>query len=202
MMKDMNNLLTDKERALLKSLLGEELVYVEHEKPNMNSFFQRLRLHVESGSFTLDNKVDWFDNYFAQPECIPHFVFSKSEDEMKINLKLEKFSIGETLKDVILIDDHLDVLKGDEKFQNWDSTEGVVFVTDVREYAYFKETSWGDELVDFFKGHHTLSKAEPVDRHWQIFGQPFNAKAKRTVLSLFKGTISQSDEVYIKGEED
>lgn len=59
-------------------------------------------------------------------------MFSKSEGEMKINLRLEKFPIGETLKEVILIDDHLAVLKGGKKVQNRGSTEGIVLLTDVR----------------------------------------------------------------------
>lgn len=96
----------------MKSLVGERLEYVEHEKPNMSSFFQKRRLHTQSGSFTLGNRVDWLTTISTGRNASPHFVFSKSEDEMKINLKLGKHTIMETIKDIILIDDHLEVPKG------------------------------------------------------------------------------------------
>ena len=198
--EDMNNTIHGEQLALLREAIGKRLIDIEHEKPDGNEVLQRIRFNVEGKWYTLDNKVDWFENYFAQPDSIPHMVFLRREEESEWNMEPERYPIGETITNVLLVNDHVDVLDGGEHYQNWDSTEAVVIETNNRQYGFFKGNTCLDETVLLGKGHDVLSKLEPLKAHWDIFGKPFDAKVTRRLIPLKDGAETEMDRVSIEGD--
>ncbi len=116
-MKVLNNSITGEGLGYLKSIIGNTIVSFSHSvfefKPS-NDFFMRLGLVCSNGTFILDNRVDWEDDWFCSPDYIPHFVFNRVEDETQFpnyggfSLEGMKTSpINENVVDIILVYDEV-----------------------------------------------------------------------------------------------
>ncbi len=211
-MKKLNNSITGEGLGHLKSIIGNEFISFSHRSldmryPHSNVFFMRLGLVCSNGVFILDNRVDWEDDWFCSPDYTPHFVFNKVEDEKQFpnydgfNLEgMETFPINENVIDIILVHDDVLVYKSDEPYEEILSTEGVIFVTDKRQYAFYKDTTWLNEITLEYKGHAVLSKLENIKKHWDVFAKPYDGKIKRKLIYLASGKEEVIEEDTIIGD--
>ncbi len=211
-MKILDNSINGEGLEHLKSIIGNKLDSFSHLSFDIrfqpaNDFFMRLGLVCSNGVFILDNRVDWEDDWFCSPDYTPHFVFNKVEDEMQFpnydgfNLEgIEKYPVNENIIDILLVHDEVLVLKSDEPYEEILSTEGVVFVTDKRQYAFYKENTWFDETTLEYKGHDVLSKLEKIKKHWDVFAKPYDGKIKRKLIHLASGKEEVIEEDTIIGD--
>ncbi len=211
-MKILDNSINGEGLEHLRSIIGNKIISFSHRAldmrfPNSNVFFMRLGLVCSNGVFILDNRVDWEDDWFCSPDYTPHFVFNKVENEKQFpnydgfNLEgMAKFPVNETVIDILLVHDEVLVLKSDEPYEEILSTEGVVFVTDKRQYAFYKETTWLNEITLEYKGHDVLSKLEKIKKHWDVFAKPYDGKIKRKVIHLASGKEEVIEENTIIGD--
>lgn len=195
-MDSIDNSISGNSLALLSSLIGKKLMAYSHEPfdkggLHCNDFFMRLGILLPQDTYILDNRVDWFDNWFSAPQYIPHFVFAKTDSEGALRTyagftleQFETFKVGENIEDIVLVQDEIEITKNGEPHQKLLSTEGIVIITNVRQYAFYKDNTLLDETVLEFKGHDVLSKLENARDHWQIFAKPFDASCKRSLLHL------------------
>lgn len=190
-----NTTIDEKGIVLLNSLIDKNLISFGYEPDSVIApdIFETVNFTTNIGIFHLNNHVDWLDDYFSGGDFTPHMLFDKYEDGIIKKYGLEtgytEHQINERIVDIILVQDHLDIYKDNKDFQKWDSTEGVIIETEVRQYAFYKHNTFFDETVLFFKGHDVTSKLEPLEKHWDIFGRPFSADPKRKIVSLTKGTL-------------
>lgn len=208
-MKDIINTINGNSLELLKKLIGQKIISIKRETFHHNepSVFQRIGIITNSGVYCIDNPVSWFDNFYAGAEFLPHMTFSKfqNEDQLEENMGLEDFKaypIGEVITNILIINDYLDVQKKGIHFQEWNSTEGIIIKTEVRQYAFYKANTCWDESVLVYKGHNVLTKLKPLEKHWNdTFGQEYEAIAKRYLISLADESSKTIDEATILGKE-
>ena len=195
-MKTLNNAISGEGLEKLRSLLGNKLISYSHEPfdPRFqpaNDFLMRVGLTCSNGRFVLDNRVDWEDDWFCSPDYTPHLIFDKIDNQEQFTTfsgfslsKFENYPVNETILDIILVQDEILVSKNKAPHENITSTEGVVLVTDKRQYAFYKENTWLDETVLEFKGHEVLSKIQPIEIHWNVFAKPYDGFITRKLIYL------------------
>lgn len=210
-MKTINNLISKGNYETLKSIIGHKLISYSHEPFNIkfqpaNDFFMRVGFVCGNKCFILDNRVDWEDEWFSSADYIPHMVFYKVEDKSEFTnhdgfslAEFENYPVNEMILDIILVQDEVSVLKDGKPHESISSTEGTVFVTDKRQYAFYKENTWLDETILEFKGHCVLSKLEDINKHWNIFAKPYDGLIKRQLVYLSSGKIEFVGENKIIG---
>lgn len=171
-MKDMDTKIDEKGMERLKSLIGMNLMAIGHDVflKSTPGVFQRIELQTNDGFYYLDNPVEWRNEYFAQPDCVPclHFAKASSEREIADNMGFEDFQkrpVNEKITDVWIIQDEAEILKSGGHYQNWKSTEGIVIETEARQYAFYKANVWFNETILVYKGHDVISKLEPIEKH-------------------------------------
>lgn len=196
LMKTLDNSITGNGLAYLKSIIGHKLLSYSHQPFNINfkpanDFFMRLGLVCSNGVFVLDNRVDWEDDWFCSPDYTPHFVFNKIEDKREFANyggfsidEMVEFPVNEQVTDIILVQDGVLVFKSNTPYEEIRSTEGVIFVTNKRQYAFYKENTWLNETTLEFKGHNVLSKLEAIKDHWDVFAKPYDGTVKRKLIYL------------------
>lgn len=211
-MEDLNLLISKKGTELLTSLIGQEFISMEHAKlKGRDIVFEKIEIASSNGRYLIDNRVDWFDDYFSGPEDMPFLDFKElnnDDDPFKTwsNDSTETQTIKEKIVNVVIVQDDCDVYKGDVFCQHIKSSEGIIIVTEKSQYSFFKDNMWLDEHVVIAKDeNNVLSKAESLKEHYDIFGYPFNGKCQRSVISLKEGTIKvveTAEEVGEVAEED
>ena len=211
-MKTLNNSITGESLETLRLIIGEKLVSYScapfgiRFEPS-NDFFMRLGIVCSNGVFILDNRVDWEEDWFCSPDYTPHMVFSKVEDESEFpsyggfNIAgLERYPVDEVMTDVILVQDEVLVYKSSLPYETILSTEGVIFVTEKRQYGFYKENTWLNETLLEFKGHDVLSKLEEAKKHWDVFAKPYDGHIKRRIVHLLSNEEEIIEEVTIIGD--
>lgn len=203
MEEDIDNTIRGEQLARLKSMIGKKLISMEHAEPFYDTDIpQRIRFYVEGKRYTLDNRVDWSDHDFSMPDHIPHMVFIRIEDEPEWNRELVTCPIGEKITDILLVNDHVGISKYGKHDQNWESTEAVVIVTDVRQYGFFKDNTWLDETVLYYRGQDVLLKLKPIKNSWYICGKPCDADVTRFRISLEDERKVLLEKGLVEGEPD
>lgn len=206
-MENLNLTISENGIELLTNLIGREFLSMKHEKLNGgNMVFEKIEISSSNGRYLIDNRADWFDDYFSGPEDMLFLDFIElnegdnpfktwSEDATETQV------INERIKDILIVQDDGDVYKGDVYCQHIKSSEGIIFITDKAQYGFFKDTMWLDEHVVIIKDKdNAIGKAESLKEHYDIFGFPFNGKCKRSLISLKDGTIKEVDAVTEDGE--
>lgn len=206
-MENLNLVISEKGIKLLTSLIGQNFVSMKHAKlKGRDIVFEKIEILSSSGRYLIDNRVDWFDNYFSGPEDMPFLNFVElndndnpfktwSEDSTETQI------INEKIEDIFIVQDDADIYKNDVYCQHIKSSEGIVFVTEKAQYGFFKDTMWLDEHVVIVKDkENVLSKAESLKEHYDIFGYPYNGKCKRSLISLKNKTTKEVDAVQEAGE--
>lgn len=211
-MEDLNLLISKKGIELLMSLIGQEFISMKHEKSKgKDVVFEKIEIAASNGHYLIDNRVDWFDDYFSGPEDMPFLDFvelKESDNPFKTwpEDSTETRAVDERIEDILIVQDDCDVYKDDVFCQHIKSSEGIIFVVNKAQYGFFKDTMWLDECVVIIKDDKdALSKAESLKEHYDIFGYPFNGKCRRSVISLKEGTIKvveTAEEVGEVAEED
>ncbi len=211
-MKLLNNSINGINLKYLKSIIGNTIISYSHEPFDLeskvpNDFFGRVGLICSNGVFILDNRVDWLDDWFCSPDYIPHMVFNKVDKEESfcnydgiLYEQLTKYLVNELVKDIILIHDEIVVYKDGVQYENIVSTEGVIFVTDKNQYAFYKDNASFDEFIDEFKGDDVLSKLVSLQKHWEVFAKPYDGECTRSYIYLASGEKKFVDKVKIIGK--
>ena len=211
-MKTLSNSITGESLELLRSIIGKKLVSYSHEPFDVrfepsNDFFMRLGIACSNGAFILDNRVDWEDDWFCSPDYTPHMVFSKVKDESEFpsyggfNIEgLEKYPVDEIVTDITLVQDEVLVYRSSLPYETVLSTEGVIFVTEKRQYGFYKENTWLNETVLELKGYDVLSKLEGVKKHWDVFAKPYDGHIKRRIVHLLSNEEEATEEATIIGD--
>lgn len=206
-MENLDLSISKKGIELLKKMIGQKLISMEHSKlKGSNLIYEKVLLTTTSGNYLIDNYVDWFDNFFSGPEDIPFLDLKElntadnpfsgwSENSTEIQL------INERIEDVLIVQDDGDIYKDDIYYQHMTSSEGIIFITNKAQYGFFKENMYLDEEVEFFKDEKdVLSKAKSLKEHYDIFGYPFSGKCKRSLISLKNKSVKEIDTVEEAGE--
>lgn len=206
-MENLNLTISEKGIELLTSLIGQEFVSAKHAKLNdKDVVFEKIEITSSIGRHLIDNRVDWFDDYFSGPEDMPFLDFIElSEDDNPFKTWPEDSTeikiINEMIEDILIVQDDCNVYNGDSYCQHIKSSEGIIFVTNKAQYGFFKDNMWLDEHVVIIKDkENALSKAENLKEHYDIFGYPYNGKCKRSLISLKDGVIKEVDTVEEAGE--
>ena len=206
-MENLNLTISKKGIKLLKNLIGHEFISMKHDKLNGRDIvFGKIEMVSSAGRYLIDNRADWFDDYFSGPEDMLFLDFlelNRNENPFKTwpEDSTETQIINERIEDVLIVQDDGDVYKKDVYCQHIKSSEGIIFVTDKAQYGFFKDTMWLDENVVIIKDENdVLSKAERLKEHYDIFGYPFHGKCKRSLISLRDGTTKEVDSVEEEGE--
>ncbi len=206
-MENLNLTISEKGIELLTNLIGHEFTSMKHAKlKGRDVVFEKVEITSSNGRYLIDNRVDWFDDYFSGPEDMPFLDFlelNEGDNPFKTWSEgaTETQIINERIEDILIVQDDGDVYKGDVYSQHIKSSEGIIFITDKAQYGFFKDTMWLDEHVVIIKDkNNALSKAESLKEHYDIFGFPFNGKCKRSLISLKDGTIKEVDSVEEAGE--
>lgn len=100
-----------------------------------------------------------------------------------------------------MLRDTANVFKGDKHWQNIDSSEGIIFVTEKRQLGFFKDTMWLDSTVNIYEGKNVVEMAEGLKKHFDIFGWPFRAKCEWFLISLNDGSEKELDTAEEIGEK-
>lgn len=207
-MEPMNNLLKPSEIEILKSLIGEKLLSFQYDvmKSWGNQVFELIGIVTKDKKFVFDNEVLWMENYFTGGDYVPHFTIRevKSADDFHVfkpGGNLITSSVGEKIEDLLLVQDHVTVLNEGNFYQKWDSTEGIIIKTSSKQYAFYKDNTSLDENVNIYKGQNVLSKLEVLEKHWDIFGKPFDASIERKLVSLSKNEEMLLGTCKIAGED-
>lgn len=211
-MKTLNNSISDNSLEILKTLVDEKLISYLHESYNVrtqpsNDFFMRLGLVCTNGYFILDNRVDWEEDWFCSPDYTPHMVFNKVLSEQEFSTyggfslrEFDKYKINEKIIDIVLVQDEVIVPKDNIPFETIISTEGVIFVTNNRQYAFYKENTWLNEFILEYKGHNVLSKLQGVKTHWNVFVKPYDGEITRKLIHLKTNEEKVIENIKITGE--
>ncbi len=56
-------------------------------------------------------------------------------------------NIEDNIEDILIMQDTLDITKKHYHHQHWESTEGIIIKTTVREYAFYKANTWLNETL-------------------------------------------------------
>lgn len=188
-MKNMDERIKGEHLIELKSLIGKKLIKIRHDEfLGSNVVTQRIGLFASNGMFIVDNPLQGFDDYFWGPEDASVLDFMKINDESEMRIKGAMLRpidtpVDETIEEIILVNDHMDVFNKGTKAYNWDSSEAIIFVTKSREYGFFR-CEWLNEMVEVYKGHNLVSKMEPVGKHWDIVDGELSSVASRQILKL------------------
>jgi|GEM_PF-4925522 len=207
-MKDMNTRLSEKDVDLLRNLIGNNLVAMGYSLFGSSPAepIGRIGFVTDKGLFYLDNDVEWREECFAAPDYLPVLYFKRANsiDEFPFfqgNRFFHQVPLKGRILDVWLVQDDLEILKSGAHFQSWASTEGIVLVTDVRQYGFYKNSTWMGEILLVYKGQDVLTKLEPLSKHWDIFGRPMDAVVRRNVVSLSKGSLRPEETARIHGAD-
>ncbi len=197
-MKRLNILISEREIELLKNLIGKQLISLRHEKVKANNIvYEKVEVVSSNGRYLIDNYVDWFDDYFSGPEDIPFLGFrelNQDEDPFKAwpENSIQTEAVGETIEDVLIVQDDGDIYKNDVYYCHMKSSEGIIIHTNKAQYGFFKDNIYLDECLVIAKdANDVLSKAESLKEHYDIFGYPFSGQCKRSLISLKSGAISE-----------
>ena len=204
----MNNLLKPSENEILKNLIGEQFLSYQYDEMKSwgNQVFEIIGIVTKEKKLVFDNEVTWMDNYFTEGDYVPRFTIRAvtSTDEFHVfkpggNLIIS--TVNEKIEDVLLIQDHVNVLNEGSFYQKWDSTEGIILKTSTKQYAFYKDNISLDENVNIYKGQDVLSKLETLEKHWDVFGKPFDASIERELVSLSKNEKTLLGTCKIIGED-
>lgn len=205
-MKDLNISISEKGTRLLKEIIGQNLISITHDKFNSdNSVDYAVAIATSKARYAIINDVEWFDDFCAGPNDLPFLDFKELGAEenplgSRTDDELSTYIINEKIEDVLLVQDRAKVFEGKEYCQQMDSTEGIVIVTDRCQYGFFKENMWLDSEMMVWAGDDVVSKIKSLKEHFDIFGQPFNAKCKRCIVSLMDGIEKEIETAEEIGE--
>ncbi len=130
-------------------------------------------------------------------------VDNKEEFHTYAGFSIDTFQnnlVNELVKDIILIHDEIVVYKDGVQYENIVSTEGIIFVTDKNQYAFYKDNASFDEFIDEFKGDGVLSKLVSLQKHWEVFAKPYDGECTRSYIYLASGEKKFVDKVKIIGK--
>ncbi len=207
-MKTKNNSIGENGAKLLKSLVGKKLMTIKHDKfiRPQPVVFQRVGFVLENGFLTLDNRVDWMDDWFSMADYIPHLTLNEVKSESDLVLPGEPLTeclaspINEKISDVLLIEDDITVLKDGEAFQKLTSSEGIIIETEIRQYAFYKENVLFNEDLLIYRGHNVIEKVPDFKAHWDIFAKPYDGRCSRKIISMKTGETIRAEFVEEVGE--
>ena len=193
-MKDLDISISEKGKEDLKAIIGQENIsFVYRREMTENEAYYKVQIKTDKGNYLLKNSLDWFDNCFAGGDWLPHFDIEALSDDVNPfenskESKLIVITLDEKVVDTLLLRDTANVFKGDKRWQNIDSSEGIIFVTERRQLGFFKDTMWLDSTINIYEGKNVVEMAEGLKKHFDIFGWPFHAKCERFLVSLNDGS--------------
>lgn len=206
-MKDLNLSISNKGIDLLKENIGKEFISMRHDKffKNFNSVSYVIEIETSIGRFAIFNDIEWFDNFCAGPNDLPFLDFKKlKQNEDPLNYQSEAETsitfINETILNILLIQDKADVFENNKYIHQMNSTEGIIIVTNKKQYGFYKENMWLDSEMLIWEGNNVVDKMEKLKDHFAIFGQPYNTKCKRYVISLKDGIEKEIEQANVVGE--
>lgn len=206
-MKDLDLSISEKGKEDLKAIIGQENIsFVYRREMTDNEAVYKIQIKTEKGNYLLTNSLDWFDNCFAGGDWLPHFDIEALRDDVNPfenskESKLIVITLDVKVVDILLLRDTANVFKGDKHWQNIDSSEGIIFVTEKRQLGFFKDNMWLDEEINIHEGKNVVEMAEGLKKHFDIFGWPFRAKCERFLVSLSDGDEKKLDTAEEIGEK-
>ena len=83
-MENLNLTISKKGIELLKNLIGHEFISMKHAKLNGRDIvFEKIEMVSSAGRYLIDNRADWFDDYFSGPEDMLFLDFLKLDKNDK-----------------------------------------------------------------------------------------------------------------------
>lgn len=154
--------------------------------------FGNIELFLDQDNYVIKNDVEFFENYFWGPDEASVLTITKANNNSPFSSHVDNrhldISIEAIIEDILLIQDKVKTENEDGEMIEWNGTEGIIIITDQRQYAFYKENTT-DEMIDIYRGHDVISKLESVNEHWDIFDDTINSTKEREIISAKTGQI-------------
>ena len=184
-----NHCLTEKEIALLRSLIGKKILSFRHEKfVILPISFGLVGIKTEDGLYKITSALEDCDLMGEDDEAgFLGVDFASETDFVKDPSSLAPFinsEVGQTLQDIVLIHQIVDQFEGEEKISTLHYTKGILFVFETKEYC-FTQMHYYFEDIQIDQGHDLLEKLPSWESEWKdLRGEETYTKCSRTLEHL------------------
>lgn len=194
MQKQINKLFTEKEINILKSLIGQKIDKIRHDRFDYtNTSFRRITFFVGDKVYELLNEAEetdfMWDDYGE--EAVAVFKFSEIEDKgMDYKYGFDNYPaqietpINDVVKDIIVIEDNVKSFDSSTKslVSEYNYVKGIIVELGQIKYC-FNRGVWFSEEIVINKGQEPESKIGNIDNDWE-WGEDRYSINTRTVKSL------------------
>ena len=194
MQKQINKLFTEKEINILKSLIGQKIDKIRHDRFDYtNTSFKRITFFVGNKVYELLNEAEetdfMWDDYGE--EAVAVFKFSEIEDKgMDHKYGFDNYPaqietpINDVIKDIIVIEDNVKAYDYKTKalVSEYDYVKGIIIELNHSKYC-FNRGIWFSEEIVINKGQEPESKIGNIDNDWE-WGEDRYSINTRTFRSL------------------
>ena len=147
--------------ALIKSFVGKTLTKYKHaEFMYTNSVTGIIGFEINDVVYELTNEYETMDFLTLDDEATV-FRISKTEwnnvDSM-INNDINEINVGETIKKVILVNDHTTINVEQNVAYDMRDTKAVIFCFENNEICFVKQDCWFSQEIEIYKGYNLLEK--------------------------------------------
>ena len=103
-----------------------------------------------------------------------------------INNDIVEINVGETIKKILLVNDHTTVkIDGNVAYDMWD-TKDMIFCFENHELCFAKQDCWFSQEIEIYKGHDLLAKTGDGNDILDDFDENETKKAfvERTIVEI------------------
>lgn len=147
--------------ALIKSFVGKTMTKYKHaELMCTNSVTGILGFEINNVVYELTNEYEAMDFLSLDDEATV-LRLSKTEwntAESMMNTDIHEMTVNETIKKVILVNDHTTVkVEETSVYDMWD-TKAIIFCFKNHDICFAKQDCWFSQEIELYKGHNLLEK--------------------------------------------
>jgi len=179
--------LTENEVEMFKSLIGSIFENYQHDVFQFSTcVFHNVEFVVNGENYVLKNEIQRIP-FFENDEDFAIFSFLKCDKEMMksslVGMKQTTTPIREAIKDILLVNDIINVKKNNAEFYELSYTKAVIFVFADRKICFAK-TIWFDEHINIIVASDPLAKLDNPLNGFEANDDSFLVKGLRKVVSL------------------
>ena len=182
-MKTIDIRLKDDEVEMLRSMIGKELSFVEHDEYQFTpTSSQALGMVVDNEEYYLYSFAEELD-YFGNTEDVA--VWSITDEKLPI-IGMKSFvttPIKETVKGITLIQENQRLYKNGEQIYDVWLTRGIIIDVGVRQISFEKDVWFSEEIV-FRRGYDLGKEFEPADSFCDHWDSSVKAECSREAVVL------------------
>ncbi|MBR7019802.1 MAG: hypothetical protein IKI15_01950 [Lachnospiraceae bacterium] len=183
-MKKIDIRLSDESTKLLAALKGKPLQSYCHEEfhyTNTSSQVAKL-IALDGGELYVYSFVEPQD-YFGTEEEVAVWMVSQERLPLMNHKKLVEVPVGETVKDVLIVQENQKVFcDGEQTYDVW-LTRGIIFDFGNRQVAFEKDVWFSEEII-IHKGYNLIASFKPKELFGKDWNKEYRTECFREILRV------------------